>query len=114
MKASIQMASETAQRDFTIETWAARMLGRALLAIALTAAVAYLVDWAIWRARVAGGGGIGQVEVKLFIVGELKGGKEDYYPQGSSIMPCSKTLYPQGGDQPCWWLERHREQIQRY
>jgi hypothetical protein len=92
----------------------AAMLARSVLALLVIAAVAYPVDWAVWRSRVAAGGGMEQIEVRTFIVGELKGGKEDYYPQGSSMMPCSKTLYPQGGNMACWWLERHREQIQRY
>jgi hypothetical protein len=107
------MTHETAADGFVIEKWIASMLVRCLLALLVIAAVAYPVDWAVWRSRVAGGG-MEQIEVRTFVVGELKGGKEDYYPQGSSMMPCSKTLYPQGGNMACWWLERHREQIQRY
>jgi hypothetical protein len=107
------MATEEA-RDFTIETWAVKMLSRALLGLLLLAAAGYVLDWAVWRARVAAGGGMGEVQVDLYTVAELKGGKEDYYPQGTVVVPCSQTIYPQGGNNPCWWQTRHREKIDRY
>jgi len=107
------MASEEI-RDHTIEGWVAKMLFRAVLGLLLMAAVLYVADYAVWRSRVAAGGGMDQVEVDLFTVAELKGGKEDYYPQGTAMVPCSKTIYPQGGNNPCWWQTRHREKITRY
>jgi hypothetical protein len=107
-----------AGEDFVLERFALRLLLRALLAVLLVAAAAYPVDWAIWRSRVAlskdGSGGMDQVQVDRFTVAELKGGKEDYYPNGTELMPCSRSLYPQGGNSACWWLRRHREVIQRY
>jgi hypothetical protein len=108
------MTTDARGKDFVIEKWAATMIFRFLAGVILLAAIVYVADWGFWRARVAGGGGMDQVQVNVFVVGELKGGKEDYYPQGTSFMPCSKTLYPQGGNSACWWLQRHREQIQRY
>jgi hypothetical protein len=107
------MASEEA-REFTIEAWAAKMLVRALLGLSIVAAVLYVADFAVWRTRVAAGGGMDQVQVDLFTVAELKGGKEDYYPQGTALVPCSRTIYPQGGNNPCWWQRRHLEKITRY
>jgi hypothetical protein len=100
--------------EFVLERFAFRMLARGVLGLLLLAAVAYPLDWAVWRLRVASGGGMGQVEVDLFTVADLKGGKEDYYPQGTVTVPCSKSLYPQGGNGVCWWVERHREVIQHY
>jgi len=107
------MAVQT-NTDFTIEAWAAKMLSRAVLGLLIVAAIAYVLDFAVWRSRVAAGGGMGQVSVDLYTVAELKGGKEDYYPQGTVILPCSQTIYPQGGNNPCWWQTRHREKINRY
>jgi len=101
-------------REFTIEKWAARMLLRGLLVLVVGAALGYVADFVVWRARVAAGGGMDQVQVDLFTVAELKGGKEDYYPQGTVLVPCSRTVYPQGGVSPCWWQRRHLEKIQRY
>jgi hypothetical protein len=115
MSASLSGKAEREMADnFVIEKFFARVLLRTLLGILLVAAVIYPADWLVWRARMARGGGMDAVQVDLYTVAELKGSKEDYYPNGTEMMPCSKTLYPQGGNSPCWWLVRHREVIQRY
>jgi hypothetical protein len=100
--------------NFAIEKFVVRMALRGLAGLLLIAAVAYPIDWAVWRTRVASGGGMDQISVSLFTVGELKGGREVYFPNGTSLTPCSKSLYPQGGNTACWWLQHHREVIQRY
>jgi hypothetical protein len=100
--------------EFVLERYVIRLLVRGVLGVLLVAAIAYPVDWAVWRTRVAMGGGMGAVPVDLFTVADLKGGKEDYYPEGTVTVACSKSLYPQGGNGACWWLERHREVVQHY
>jgi hypothetical protein len=100
--------------EHVLETFVVRWLVRVVLGALLLAAVAYPVDWAVWRVRVARGGGMGSVQVDRFTVAELKGGKEDYYPDGTDTVPCSRSLYPQGGNGVCWWVERHREVLERY
>jgi hypothetical protein len=100
--------------NFVIEKFAVKMLVRGVAAVLLIAALAYPLDWMVWRVRVARGGGMGSVQVDMFTVAELKGGKEDYYPDGTAVVACSKSLYPQGGNGACWWVERHREVIERY
>lgn len=100
--------------NFVIEKFAVKMLLRGVAGVLLIAALAYPLNWGVWRVRVARGGGMGSVQVDLFTVAELKGGKEDYYPDGTSAVACSRSLYPQGGNRPCWWVERHREVIERY
>ena len=77
------------------------------LGILVVAVVSFVVDWGVWRARVAGGGGMGTVQVTWFQVASLKGGKEDYYPDGNGPVTCSESVYPQGGVKPCWWVERN-------
>jgi hypothetical protein len=108
------MAANNRSAEFVLERYALRMVLRGLGVVVLIAAVAYPADWVVWRVRLTRGGGMGQVEVSLFTVAELKGGKEDYYPNGTIVMGCSESLYPQGGFHPCWWQQRHRELIQRY
>jgi hypothetical protein len=100
--------------NFVIETFAFRMLARSVAAMLLVAALAYPADWAVWRTREARGGGMGSVLVDRFTVAELKGGREDFYPNGTALVPCSRSIYPQGGNDVCWWLERHREVLRRY
>lgn len=100
--------------EFVLERYVARVLARSVLAALLVAVLAYPLDWAVWRLRVARGGGMGSVEVDHFTVAELKGQKEDYYPDGTTVVACSRSLYPQGGNDACWWRMRHREVVDRY
>jgi hypothetical protein len=102
------------QDGFVIEGFVARLIGRALLGLVLLAAVCYVGDFAVWRLRMAAGRGMGSVPVDVYVIGELKGGKEDYYPQGVTAEPCSRSLYPQGGVNPCWWVARHTEKDLKY
>jgi hypothetical protein len=104
--------------NFVIEKFAVRMLGRALLALLLLAALAYPIDFAIWRTRLAlskdGRGVLGTVQVYHVVAAGLKGNKEEYYGDGTSPVDCSKSLFPQGGDNACWWVVRHPEVIDHY
>ena len=100
--------------DFAIEKFAFKMALRAIGGVLLAAALLYLLDFAVWKTRVARGGGMGSVVVDLYTVADLKGGKEDYYANGAVSMPCSKSIYPQAGNRPCWWAQRHREVVQHY
>ncbi len=100
--------------DFVIEKYVFKMLLRGIGILLLIAAVLYPLDWAVWRVRVARGGGMGSVQVDMYAVAELKGGKEDYFPNGTAAVACSESLYPQEGNNPCWWVERHREVVQHY
>lgn len=80
---------------------------RIALGSLVAAAVLYLGDWGVWRVRVAGGGGVGRVTVSRFVVAPLKGGREEYYGDGSGAVECSRSLFPQAGREACWWLTRH-------
>lgn len=54
------------------------------------------------------------VPVSPFTVAELKGNKEEYYPEGTTAVGCSRSLFPQGSHLPCWRLRRHPTLIERY
>jgi hypothetical protein len=105
---------ECMAEDFVIEKFAFKMVLKAVGILLLGAALLYVVDFAVWRARVAAGGGMGSVTVDMYTVADLKGGKEDYYANGTVALPCTKSIYPQEGSNPCWWVERHREMVQHY
>lgn len=102
------------EEELVIEKFVFLMVLRGIGIVLLIAAVLYPVDWAIWRVRVARGGGMGSVMVKTYTAAGLKGGKLDYFPTGTFAEPCSRSLYPQEGHNPCWWVERHREIVTRY
>jgi hypothetical protein len=91
-----------------------RWLVRGAVAIFAIALLIYPADWLTWKMQTLFGGGIGSVQVSRFTVAELKGNKEEYYPEGTDIAACSRSLFPQGGNSACWWLRRHPEIIDRY
>ena len=90
------------------QTAVKRTLARALVGLIGALSVLYVGDWAVWRARVAMGGGMGTVSVGTLIETPLKGNKEEYDWGGSSDVACSRSIFPQAGGGACWWLERHK------
>lgn len=84
-----------------------KILGYIAAALLVGTFVMFVVDWSVWRLRVARGGGIGTVQVTWFQVAELKGGKEQFYPDGEGPQNCSQSVFPLGGNKPCWYLEKH-------
>jgi hypothetical protein len=91
----------------------ARFFGRCAFWLAAFVALAYLSDLVIWRIRVAAGGGIGHVTMGLMQVAPLKGNKEEYYYDGTKVVDCSQSLFPQTGAGPCWWVQQHRVEFER-
>lgn len=78
---------------------------------ALAAAIAlYAGDWLVFQLR---GSTIDKVTVSRFISAPLKNNKEELDYIGSEDVPCSVSLFPQGGNAPCWYLRRHRNQVTR-
>ena len=87
---------------------------RSIVALFVIVLLIYPADWVVWEAQRLFGGGIGTVDVSHFTVAELKGNKEEYYSDGMQAVPCSRSLFPQGGNSACWWLRRHPEVMERY
>ena len=90
-----------------------RLVITAILLLFLIAALIFVGDWIIWRTKLAHGTGMNSVHVTRTVVAPLKGNKEEYYPDGAADVACSRSLFSQAGAQACWWLERHREVIDR-
>ncbi len=88
-----------------------RIFLRAILWVVAACAAVWVADWAVWQVRVLAGGGVASVRVSRFVVAPLKGGKEEYYPDGASDVPCSQSMLPEGfpqvGMMPCWWVRRN-------
>ena len=93
--------------ELTFGQWALKWGLRGLAGLVVLAAVVYLSDWAVWRTRVATGGGMGQATVSRFVVAPLKGNKEEYYPDGKGVVDCSVSLFGQAGAGACWWVKGH-------
>ena len=84
-----------------------QIVGRAVGGLIVAFAVLYVCDWAVWRVRVARGGGMGTESVSTVLVTQLKGNKEEYDWNGTADVDCSRSIFPQAGSGACWWLRRH-------
>lgn len=73
--------------------------------------VAYAGDYGVFRYRVAKSHQpFGQVTViTYYAVGE-KGNKTEYIFNPPQAVTCVNSLFPHGGNSPCWYLRRHTEQ----
>jgi len=85
-----------------------RILGKTVVGLIVALALLYVGDWAVWRARVAMGGGMGKVAVSQIDVAPLKDNKEEYFWNGTVDVDCSRSIFPQAGSGACWWLARHK------
>jgi len=90
-----------------------RILGRTAAGLMVALAVLYVGDWAVWRVRVARGGGMGSVVVSSIVVMPLKNNKEEYDWGGTADVSCSRSIFPQVGSGACWWLRRHNVVFER-
>jgi len=90
-----------------------RLLGRWLLRIVAVAlvlfVVLYLGDWAVFA---VGGSPLSKATVHRFISVPLKGNKVEYDYVGTFDVPCSMSIFSQGGQSPCWRLRRNPNQWQ--
>ncbi|MGD0796358.1 MAG: hypothetical protein ABR910_01430 [Acidobacteriaceae bacterium] len=84
-----------------------RILGRTAVGLIAALSVLYVGDWAVWRARVALGGGMGKVTVNTMTALALKSDRDEYFWDGSADVDCSRSIFPQAGGGACWWLARH-------
>lgn len=83
----------------------ARWISLSLLGAAV---VAYAVDWLVFSLRRPN---ISTVTVSRFLSAPLKNNKQELDYLGSEDVPCSVSLFPQGGHLPCWYLRRHKNQV---
>ena len=67
----------------------------------------YLGDLAVYKLR---GSPTSTVSVSRFMTVPLKGNKIEYDYVGTADEPCSVSLFPQGGQSPCWRLRRNPNQ----
>ena len=78
------------------------------LALLGAAVAGYAVDWLVFNLR---GSVTSTVTVSRFLSAPLKNNKQELDYLGSEDVPCSISLFPQGGHLPCWYLRRHKNQV---
>jgi hypothetical protein len=80
---------------------------RALLFLVAAFVLIYGGDWAIYKLR---GSPTSTVAVNKMLSVPLKGNKIEYDYVGTTDVPCSVSLFPQAGQNPCWYLRRNPNQ----
>jgi hypothetical protein len=81
-----------------------RWLWRATLAAIVLTIATYAVDWIAYKME---GSPQSTVEVSRTMVVPLKNNKTEYDYVGTFDEPCSISLFPQGGLEPCWRLRKN-------
>jgi hypothetical protein len=84
-----------------------RWLLRVIVVLMAGFVAAYVGDWVVFKLR---GSPMSKVTVSQFQTVPLKGTKVEYDYLGTSDVPCSQSLFPQGGQSPCWQLRRNPNQ----
>jgi len=88
-----------------------RILVAAILGLATTAALAWALDYAVFRFRVATNrNAYGSVMVRHYYAVLEKNGKTTFMFDPPQPWTCVNSLFPHAGDLPCWYLRRHPEQ----
>jgi glucose dehydrogenase len=84
----------------------------ALLWLFAAVLLLWIGDWAVWRIRVHYGGGYDTVQVNQILLTPLKNHRMKADEQSTASQPCTRSIFPHAGDDPCWWLRRHADEFQ--
>jgi len=87
-----------------------RIAVRLLLAGLSLLAIAYVLDYVVFKYRLATKGQVfGSVTVEHYDAVLHKDGKSELIFDPPVQQTCVHSLFPHAGDQPCWYLSRHAE-----
>lgn len=67
----------------------------------------YAGDWGMLHIRASRGTAYKTFQVEQYLSTPLKGNKAEYDYMGTQPQQCARSLFPQSGYVPCWWLARH-------
>lgn len=88
-----------------------RIPAAAFLSVLSLTLLAYGADYAVFRYRVASHRQpFGQVTVLPYDAVLQKSGKTQFIFNPPEVQTCVHALFPHGGYEPCWYLQRHTEQ----
>ncbi len=80
---------------------------RVIVGLAVAFVAVYAGDWAVFKLR---GSPLSKVTVNRYVTIPLKGNKQEFDYLGSIDVPCSRSLFSQAGEPPCWQLRRNTNQ----
>jgi hypothetical protein len=84
----------------------------AVIALCTLLIALYAGDYAVLRIRVARHGPNSVLStVTIFYAAPLNGGKVSVFYDQPQTQPCTRSLFPQLGYSPCWYLQRHTVRV---
>jgi hypothetical protein len=87
-----------------------RSLLIAISSVLFLTALAYAIDFAVFRYRVSTNHQpFGQVTVNSYYAVQQKSGKTQFIFNPPQAQSCAHALFPRSGYVPCWYLQRHSE-----
>jgi hypothetical protein len=85
------------------------MIAFAVLAGAFV--VLYAADYVVLRIRARSrSNAFGSMTIQRYYAVPKKGGKAEFLSADPQQRICTRSLFPQMGDPPCWYLARHTDQ----
>jgi hypothetical protein len=81
-----------------------RWVRRAVVVLVVGFVAVYGGDWAVFKLR---GSPASKVSVDRYATIPLKGNKQEFDYLGTMDVPCSVSLFSQGGQSPCWQVRRN-------
>lgn len=99
-------------RDGIVSDWMSmkKILLRTVIFVLAIAALAYVVDYFIWRVRVATNHNpYSSVTVQYYYAIGEKNNKTEYDFQPPQQETCVNSLFPHSGYSPCWYERKHTE-----
>ncbi|HWD00183.1 MAG TPA: hypothetical protein VG456_25665 [Candidatus Sulfopaludibacter sp.] len=81
-----------------------KIVKRTLLILLLVLAAGYLADYLAARTRPTG-----SVQVQPILAIPQKDGKDEFILQDPETDSCVQSLLPHLNQQPCWYLEKHKQ-----
>jgi hypothetical protein len=94
-----------------VKRWLKRVIIVGLASALGLTAIAYAVDYAVFRYRIATNRQpFGQFTVTSYDAIPQKSGKTEFIFNPPQTQTCANSLFPRAGYPPCWYLQRHTEQ----
>ncbi|MGD0164663.1 MAG: hypothetical protein ABSB39_19505 [Candidatus Sulfotelmatobacter sp.] len=94
-----------------IKQFLKRLIGVGFSCALGVTALAYAVDYAVFRYRVAANRQpFGQITITSYDAVAQKSGKTVFLFNPPEAQTCVNALFPRAGYVPCWYLQRHTEQ----
>jgi hypothetical protein len=87
-----------------------RLIKTASLIVLIAILASYLGDALVVQVRLRHGTAYQVIQLNQLLATPLKGQKVEYDVDEQVPVTCVRSLFPQLGATPCWWVKRHAAQ----